>query len=369
MNKKKFAFLIHPRQIKDFGRRVGILLKVGEWLGMMIPAFILKWLMKRFPPFGICSEYEINGAKGYIITLHMTAGDMMNSLKAKKLARKRILDAVLYAQNELGVEVIGLGAYTAPITDNGAWITKQKGVTCTITHGDALSAYTIMPILNSVIEAKKINISEATVAIVGAYGLIGRAVANLISEIGPKKIILTGPQILKLEKVKQELLGIYQGEVICYSSDTPNQKSESAYHAILREADILILSTTASGTLVKSDMLKYGAVVVDMSQPHNMCKSVCKVRPDVTRVDGGYINIGTHCGFEMGPPRNVTFACHAETILLALSGNGRHHVGPVDIDFAKKIWLLAVGTGFKLAPLSNFSKPIDLVSSDSLAAT
>ena len=63
-------------------------------------------------------------------------------------------------------------------------------------------------------------------------------------------------------------------------------------------------------------------------------------------------------GFNMGPPREVTFACLAETMISSLMGDEENHVGLVDVQFAQKVSKKARELGFSLAPLMNFSKPL-----------
>jgi predicted amino acid dehydrogenase len=163
-------------------------------------------------------------------------------------------------------------------------------------------------------------------------------------------MILTGHNHNKLAAVSKELSGCFQGEIIC-----------SADNSTIREADIVILSITSDGYIVVPKDLKKNAIVVDMAQPHNMSQEVCNQRPDVLRVDGGYMSIADiNLRFKMGPPRGTTFACLTETIISTLSGDRDHHVGPVERDFARSIMPLANSLGFEVAPLTNFSRPIDL---------
>jgi predicted amino acid dehydrogenase len=121
----------------------------------------------------------------------------------------------------------------------------------------------------------------------------------------------------------------------------------------------VVLSVTSDGYIVGPQDLKENAIVVDMAQPHNMSYEVCTQRPDVLRVDGGYMSIADiNLRFKMGPPRGTSFACLAETVISTLSSDHDHHVGPVDMDFARGIMPLAISLGFDVAPLTNFSRPI-----------
>ncbi len=352
MGKRKFAFIIHPRTIEDFGRRVGKILGVGENLGMkFLPKKFSEWIIKHLRDrsgFTVCSHFDVRGEiEGYLIAVLLTSKQMKEL--PRSFVQKRIMDAILFAQNKLKVERIGLGAYTAPMTNSGQTVVNNPRIKCYITHGDSLSAASVVPALKKCSEIKRVQISNAIVAIVGAYGLVGRAASILASELFPKKIILAGPNINKLKAVEREIFSYnYTGDILCSDKNT----------AII-EADITILSTTANNTIVDSQMLKKNGIVIDMAQPHNMSKKICDARPDVLRIDGGYMSIpGTDLNCEMGPPKGSSFACFTETLVSTLISDTENHVGPVDIKFAKDIYQKAGELGFILAPLTNFSKPV-----------
>ena len=351
---RKFAFMIHPRIIDDFGRRVGKVLRIGEELGMKItPKRPSEWILKQLRGrmgYTICSHFDVFGGKaeGYIVAV-LLSGKQMKELD-RHLVERRIIDAILFTQNKLGAERIGLGAYTAPMTRNGLAVIKHPGIKAYITHGDALSAASAVPIVRESARLKGIDIATSSIAVVGAYGIVGKAAALLLAEFNPRAMILTGHNHNKLAAISRELSGCFQGEIIC-----------SADNSAIRQADIVILSITSDGYIVGPKDLKKNAVVVDMAQPHNMSQEVCIQRPDVLRVDGGYMSIADiNLRFKMGPPRGTTSACLTETIISALSGDCDHHVGPVDMDFARSIMPLANSLGFEVAPPTNFSRPIDL---------
>lgn len=350
---KKFAFIIHPRLIDDFGRRIGDLLGVGDkWGTKILPKKLSEHLLRHLKGragFTICSRFKVwDKAEGYIIAVLLTAKQMMEL--PRDLVEKRILDTILFAQNKLGAEIVGLGAYTTSMTDSGLSVVKDQRIKCAITHGGAFTASSAVSAIRQAAMIKKINIKHSSIAIVGAYGVVGRATAILASDLHPKKIILTGPREEKLKLIKQELKNVYSGEIIA-----------SIENEAIKDAGIVVLCTTARSSIVMSEIFKTNAIVVDIAQPHNMSEEVCLARPDVLRVDGGYISIpNIDLRFKMGPPESVTFACLSETIILTLINDTENHVGSVDIEFAKSIFKKGNELGFKLAPLTNFSKLIDL---------
>ena len=382
---ERFCFLIHPRDSRgykanDFGRFLGVKLRIGERLGILLmpsafnkilpyldswvaeklkdskwlkPKRFFNWLLPLIDKvltrmgFGVCSEFELNGTKGYIIAVFLTAEQFLVLPDSVKL--RRIKAAILHAQNKLGVTRIGLGAYTAPLTANGLALVRDKAIKCKITHGDSLSAYSGFEAIKRCAEIRKLDLSQATIAIVGAYGLVGRAISLLLPKLALRKIILTGPKEHKLLKVCNEL-GFGNVQI-------------STDNMAVAEADIVVLTTTAPGCIIKEGMLKDGAIVIDMAQPANMSQETYGLYTghNILRIDGGYLSIPYRqdIRFDMGPGKTTSFGCFCETATLAICGDQEHHVGSVDPNFAEAIWKKAEAQGFRLASLTNFSEQIE----------
>lgn len=350
---KKFAFIIHPREIDDFSRRIGCVLGINDRLvKKILPKCLTECFLKHLKGrvgFTICSHFDVWGqAEGYIIAVLLTARQMMEL--PRQLVQDKIINAILFAQNKLRVERVGLGAYTAPMTKGGLSVIEDPKIKCAITHGGSFSAASVIPAVKQGTIIKKINIQNSTIAVVGAYGIVGRAASILLTNLIPQKIILIGPRKNKLREVKDKIEPNYSGKI-----------QISVDNTIIKEADIVVLCTTARGTIVTERTLKRNAIVVDMAQPHNMGKKVCRDRPDVLRIDGGYISIpNINLNFKMGSPDGVTFACLTEVIVSTLIGDTESHVGPVNTQFAEYIFNKGNKLGFKLAPFTNFSKLIAL---------
>jgi len=125
-------------------------------------------------------------------------------------------------------------------------------------------------------------------------------------------------------------------------------------------SDIVITATNHPTALLTSRHLKKGAIVVDVSQPVNVSPELCRERPDVTRVDGGFVN--NPLGFSFIPmlPKEVIYACIAEVIMQALEEDKRNHVGSIDLDFLRETEKWAEKYGFTLNELTNFGRPVVL---------
>lgn len=348
----KFAFIVHPRSINDINCRLeNVLGAKGKNVTKIMPKYFVdlffKHLKGRFG-FTICSHFNVFGKiDGYIIAVLLTA-EQMKKLP-KKLVQKRIIDAILFAQNKLGVNRIGLGAYTTPLTNGGSLLTEDKRIKCAITHGGSLTSISVIPAIKKAVIIKNKKIQNSTIAVIGAYGVVGRAISILISALNPKKIILTGPKKYKLIESKNEINKKYNFNKILISTD----------NNAIKEADIIVACTTAKDSIITAGVLKKNSIVIDVAQPNNMSKKVSEKRKDVLRIDGGYIlipDIDLH--FNIGTPKEVAFACFVETLILTLIDDKKNHIGCVDIEFIKYISEKAKKLGFKLAPLTNFSIPI-----------
>jgi len=348
----KFAFIVHPRSINDINSRLeNIFGSKSKYLTKIIPKYLIdlffKHLKGRFG-FTVCSHFNIFGKiDGYIIAVLLTAEQMKKM--PKKFVQKRIVDAILFAQNKLGVNRIGLGAYTTPLTKGGLLLVEDRRIKCAITHGGSLTSISVIQVIKKVAIIKNKKIKNSTIAIVGAYGIVGRAVSILVSKLNPKKIILTGPKKYKLIELRNEINKKYNFNEILISTD----------NNIIKEADISVLCSTAKDSIITANIIKKNSIIIDVAQPNNMSKKVSEKRKDVLRVDGGYMsipNIDLH--FNIGTPKEVAFACFVETLILTLINDKKNYIGPINIKFSKYIFKEAQKFGFKLSPLTNFSKPI-----------
>jgi len=86
----------------------------------------------------VSPELNVNGTHGYILALNLTAKQMMQLPREK--VREMILEASLYAQEELGVEFIQLGALTTSVTSGGVWLAEQEEYKGFVNHGDSYTA-------------------------------------------------------------------------------------------------------------------------------------------------------------------------------------------------------------------------------------
>ena len=157
-------------------------------------------------------------------------------------------------------------------------------------------------------------------AIIGAYGIIGEAVSKiLVPEFDHS--ILIGRRETRLEELKTKIKGNF----------------ETKTKLLTKNADVIVTATSHPTALLKPEHLKKDVIVIDVSQPSNLSQDVCKIRPDVFRVDGGFVDLPNNFPYQIpGIPKGKIFSCVAEVIMQALENNRKNHVGSIDLDHLKK---------------------------------
>ena len=222
------------------------------------------------------------------------------------------MNAALYVQNELDVDLIQLGALTTSVTDGGVWITKQKEYTGYVNHGDS---YTAAVTCQTVLKALNFFNKESTdqvLAIVGAYGVIGEAVSKIL--VPQFRHSSSWTERRKIQELKILLKGNF----------------ETTTDLETNNADIVVTATSHPTALLNSNHLKENAIIVDVSQPPNLSYDVCQKRLDIHRIDGGLVDFPMKIPTSVIPP-GKNFACIVEVIMQTLENERKNHVGSINL--------------------------------------
>lgn len=331
---RKFAFLVHPRNILDVKRRIQI--------ARILPSKMVERMLLKRKSGIVCSQFDVFGeAKGYIVGVPLTAKQIKVLFRT---ARQKILEAVLFAQYKLGVKRIGLGALTASVTKGGKWIAQNPEVQVSITHGNTYTVAVAEEGIEKMIDFSNTDREKVKIAIVGATGIIGGALTEIFDQKG-YHLILVGKSRVRLDSLKRRLINERDAIISIELED-------------IYDADIVITATSHPDALIQPDYLKEGAMLYDIAQPSNVSPNVVRDRPDILRIDGGYVSVnGIKVGFDMGPPSGVTFACLAETMMEVFESVD-NHVGKIDLTHVQKTRFWAEKYGFSHAPFSCFNKLI-----------
>ena len=346
-----FAFIIHPIQIKrDVERKYPL-------LGKLLTERQINFFSRFFPPVYLSEIHGITSAatgkevKGWLIAAPYTPPTMM-SLPVEAVYKKIV--ACGQMAEELGARILGLGAFTSVVGDAGKTIADRLEIP--VTTGDS---YTIAVAVEALSEAGRImghTIGEATVAVVGATGAIGKTCAEILAR-SAANLILVGKREDALRQVAEK----------CSGSATVSVSTDMA---AIYPADLILTVTSAVHEVIHPEHLKPGAVVCDVARPRDVSRQVAALRDDVLVIEGGMIDVPgpVNFNFDFGFPPGKAYACMAETIALALEGRFEDYTIGKDISAAQadEIHGIARRHGFRLSGFRSFEKA---VSEQSIAET
>ena len=340
-----FAFVIHPVDPKkDVSRKFPL-------LGAYLPTRAINFFSRYFPPVyvshisGVRSQATSKEIEGWFVACPLTP---QRSLELPpRVVYKKVIQTGQLAER-LGARLLGLGGFTSVVGDSG--VTIAKGLNIPVTTGDSYTVATAIQAARLAAERMNINLSEATAAVVGASGTIGRVCAQLIARDVPN-LLLIGRRLEPLAAV---------------ASLIQNQNGTEVRPSIemrdLSQADVVLTVTSAIGTVIGPEHLKRGAVVCDVARPRDVSRRVVEERNDVLVIDGGMVSVPGQVdfGFNFGFPPGLAYACMAETMILAMEGRYESYTLGKDILLSRVegIARLAHKHGFVVEGFRCFEQPV-----------
>jgi predicted amino acid dehydrogenase len=346
---KKFAFLAHVRtsyrdDLKRWAKPLG-------W----VPDAVYRYALQNrpIPPF-VWSKVTITPgatqAEGYIIMLPYTGRQLLEQQKAML----PLVDKAIKVAADAGADILGLGALTSPITLGGKLVINNPHIS--ITNGNA---YTAVITWQKVAQLIRQSANPfPVVALVGATGSVGSLVSHLLATYQPDAdYLLVARNERKLNQLAFEMT----------ATNARVRPHISLQITDVKQADIVVLLTSAADSILHSEHLKTGAIVLDDTQPRNTHPDILIKRPDVSIIDGGLVSM-PHMKLtsDIGLPPGLSYACLAETMLLAKAGHeGHFSIGNPTIEQAEFISRAAqqfTHLGFGLAPDHSFGKRISIES-------
>jgi predicted amino acid dehydrogenase len=340
-----FAFIIHPVNPKrDVQRKFPL-------LGKILPEPAINFLSRYFPPVyishitGITSQETGKEIEGWFIACPFTPKQMI-SLPPEAVYKKVIATGKL--AQKLGAKILGLGGFTSVVGDAGLTISKHLDIP--VTTGDS---YTIAVAVEATLNAaRQLNIKpeEATAAVVGATGSIGRVCAQkLATQVG--RIILVGRRRESLQEIAA--LVEASGQAAVQISTTMSD---------LRQAEMVLTVTNAIEAVIQPEHLKSGAVVCDVARPRDVSRQVVEERDDLLVIDGGMVKVPgpVNFNFDFGFPPGKAYACMAETITLALEGYQQSYTlgKEITLDQVETMHAMATKHGFRVSGFRCFELPV-----------
>jgi predicted amino acid dehydrogenase len=347
----KFCFVIHPLSLEDVvryepgakGKGAPIIAKIMEWM----PPWTAAHVTGVRAPDGRETE-------GWFVAAPLLPQQMLD------FPREQVYERILKAIDlgvELGAEVAGLGAFTGVVGDGGVTVAERAKIP--VTTGNSLTIAAGVRSLFRAADEMGIDPKRATAVVVGATGSIGGACVELIApHVG--HVILVARNETRLRKFHESL----RDRLPCASSFTTD------IGAAVRRAELVLTATSSTQDVIEPEDLRTGAVVCELSLPHDVSRRVAVERPDVLVVEGGNLRVPGDMRwwrvrepgetFDMGLPQGTALACMSETMLLALENRCEPYTlgRGIDIEKVREIDALATKAGFELADMRAFDLPI-----------
>jgi predicted amino acid dehydrogenase len=348
-NIRRFAFVVHPLS-QEY-------IKKGFPLPKGTPKFIMdkvETLAAYMPPMVYCKMSNIVSptgaeAEGWLISVGGTPKEMLSH--SPEFTYRRLLHAAKIAEG-LGAQIMGLGAFTKVVGDAGVTVARRAEIP--ITTGNSYSASGAlwaaadamrrMGMIKVTKESKRV---PAKTMVIGATGSIGSVSARLLA-MAFDEVVIAGRDMKKLNELRDSIL-----------EDTPDAKviCSTDYDSLLADMDMIVTSTSGAGKkILDITKVKPGCVITDVARPLDLPPSEVAKRPDVLVIESGEIELPTPVkGMKsIGLPKNVIYACLAETIVLALEGRFEVFTIGRDTEWekVKEIYKLGLKHGMKLAAIS-----------------
>jgi predicted amino acid dehydrogenase len=352
----RFAFVIHPLAQEYFKniKPIDLLSRISPPVFMDAVEKAMAWA----PPFvysrvtGIKSPTGVE-AEGWLISVGGTPKEIMSH--SPEFSYRRLLDAARVARS-LGAQIMGLGAFTKVVGDAGLTVARRAPLP--ITTGNSYSAsgalwaaHDAMRRLRLVPAGRKGQRLRFKAMVVGATGSIGSVCARLLAMVA-EEVYLVSPETAKLLSLKGSIL-----------KETPDAKLflSGRTDRDVAGMDMIVTATSGAGKRVLDIMkVKPGCVITDVARPLDLPAEEVARRPDVLVIESGEIQLPGKVEMkDIGLPRNVAYACLAETIVLALEGRFENFTVGRNIEWEKvrEIYRLGLKHGMKLAAISGVNGP------------
>jgi predicted amino acid dehydrogenase len=347
----KFCFVIHPLSFEDVvryepgakGKGKPIIAKILEWM----PAYAAAHVTGIITPDGRQTE-------GWFVAAPLLPEQML------ELPREQVYERIVAAIDvgaKLGAEVAGLGAFTGVVGDGGITVAQRAPIP--VTTGNSLTIAAGVRSLLRGAEEMGVETRAGTAVVVGATGSIGSACVALLAP-HVAHVVLVARNETRLRKFHAEIAPTLP----CASSATTDLA------AAVRSADLVLTATSSTQDVIEPDDLRPGAIVCELSLPHDVSRRVATERPDVLVVEGGNMRVpgamrvervrepGTE--FDLNLPRGTALACMSETMVLALENRCESYTlgRGIDLDKVREIDALAERAGFTLADMRAFDTAI-----------
>lgn len=345
-NRTDFALIGHPFGIEQLYRYLsrhrpgldrlkrGPLLKLFEWTS---PYTEREVEMTSIDGQTVCGEIIICP-----LLPEMVKDNDRGSFRA--LCIEKVISALRLAKRH-GAKIAGLGGFTS-IADGDQGRLVAKEVPIAVTSGNTLTA---MAAIESVISATKrmgLDLSEATVAVIGASGDIGTACSRYLAT-RVRRLVLTSRFSFNLSRIAEELRQYKKAEISVERGDLE----------AINQADVVITAASSVTPIFHQRDFNPGTVVCDVGYPKNIFLDCEIENSDIFLFSGGLLTLPVPMDIPfdiMGlPDPKVMYGCWCEALVLAMEGRyesfslGRGLISPKKMEL---IWDMAKRHGFRQSP-------------------
>jgi predicted amino acid dehydrogenase len=345
----RFAFVIHPLDVKFIHNH-----KLFRWT-RYLPDSLVEPVAAYIPAIYLS---KITGGKspttgqrveGHLIALGATPREMMSH--NERFTYVRLNQAARIAERK-GARIMGLGAFTSVIGDAGITVAHEADIA--ITSGNSLTvAATLEAAKQAVIKMGAKDLKHGKAMIIGATGSIGSVCSRLLAQ-AIYDVILVSIEPEKLIDLKRQIQKETRGAQVTIATRADEQ---------VAECDLIVTATSAFGQrILDITKCKPGAVICDVARPPDINPDEAQLRPDVLVIESGEVLIpgDIDFGYDIGLPPKTSYACLAETSLLAMEGRFEDYTlgRNITIERVKEIYKLFKKHQFQLAGLRSFGKYI-----------
>ena len=343
----RFAFVIHPLNVSFIHKD-----RKFAWT-RYLPAPLVESVAAYLPPMfmskitGARSAATGQRVEGYLMSLGATPRKML--AHGERFTYRRLNTAARMAER-FGARIMGLGAFTSVVGDAGITVAHEADIA--ITSGNSLTvAATLEAAKQAVVRMGAQDLSRGKAMVVGATGSIGAVCARLLAQ-AINDVVLVSIEPEKLIDLKRRIQQETPGASVTIATRTED---------VLGECDLVVTATSAFGQrVVDISRCKPGAVVCDVARPPDIGEREAALRPDVLVIESGEVLIpgAVDFGYDIGLPKGTSYACLAETALLAMEGRFEDYTlgRQIDTERVKEIYRLFRKHGFQLAGLRSFGR-------------
>lgn len=343
----RFAFVIHPLNTRFISKNPWF------WWAKYLPESLVEAGAAYLPPLYLS---KISGGKspttgqrieGYLFSLGATPRQMMK--RGERFTYNRLNKAARMAERK-GARIMGLGAFTSVVGDAGITVAHEADIA--ITSGNSLTvAATLEAAKQAVVKMGATDLTKGKVMIVGATGSIGAVCSRLLAQ-AIYDVVLVSIEPERLIELKRTI-----------QAETPGAKVVIATRPddYLADCDLIVTATSAFGQrVVDITRCKPGAVICDVARPPDISPAEADLRPDVLVIESGEVLIpgDIDFGYDIGLPPKTSYACLAETALLAMEGRFEDYTlgRNITMERVKEIYRLFKKHEFQIAGLRSFGQ-------------